>query len=48
MTVDDLLQYLQRLSAEGKGKYEVTCEGFCVGTDIESIEVCDIGKKISL
>ena len=48
MTVDELLQYLQRLSAEGKGKYEVTCEGFCVGTDIESIEVWDMGKKISL
>ena len=48
MTVDALLQYLQRLSAEGKGDYEISCEAFCVGTDIESIEVDDKHRAISL
>lgn len=46
MTVDGLIQKLQALSAEGKGDYEVFCEGFCV--EASEISVADSRKEISL
>ena len=47
MTVQELIVRLQELVDGGKGEYNVTCEGFCVGIDGD-IDIYDEGKTISL
>lgn len=48
MSVDELFEILVVLKKEGKGDYRILTEGFTVGTDKDSVEICDKRKEVCL